>query len=349
MPIAFYCRAKPQKCDAFPIFEMARRVFIGYPVVRPNAYNPQALRACLVDPTCPDKEWQEQTEAFKEISFFKVFTQNRNFIHEVEKHRVEGGVIVVIPRPREGAAYLARINGPFEIVDAPSWGQAYLTFRNQEGLDVDDENTHHIADVAQGWPVDEYRRIKLSRIPGWIRRSLFGRSTYGRFDVQHPLDRNVTSYDVLAQILNGSPPVRLAWTLEPDEIKKRLVDTLNNPSAFENLVVSLLQLEHPDEMWHHTGGSGDGGIDGFGSNEVGAVVGLMQAKFRAYRAPNLGNIDDDNGAGIRRYAAVLIPETPREPTDGTRLLNLNWIASAVHRHWRRLPLAITMRVGEGTH
>ena len=31
MPIAFYCLAKPQGCDAFPIFRKARRVFLGYP------------------------------------------------------------------------------------------------------------------------------------------------------------------------------------------------------------------------------------------------------------------------------------------------------------------------------
>ena len=345
MPIAIYCRAKPQICNALEIFNRAGRVFIGWPLLRKKeTYNPQGLRTCLVDPACPDDEWTREINGREKT---KPFTQNRNFIHKVEKHRVEGGAIVVIPRPREGIAYLARINGPFEIVDTPSWGQDYLTLRNQQGLDVDDKKAHHIADVAQGWPVDEYRRVAFSRMPGWLRRSLFGRSTYGRFDAHHPLDEAVTSYDVLDQILNGSPPVRLSWTLEPDEIKKRLIDTLNNPSTFENLVVSLLQLEHPDEMWHHTGGSGDGGIDGFGCNEAGDVVGLMQAKFRANNAPNLSNLGVDDEERIRRYAAVLLPETPREPTDETCLLNLDWISCSVRRHWRNLPLALTMRVGEG--
>ena len=345
MPITFYCRAKPQKCDALEIFNHAGRVFIGWPLLhKKETYNPQGLRTCLVDPTCPDDEWTKQINGHKKT---KPFTQNRNFIRKVERHRVEGGAIVVIPRPNKGAAYLARINGPFEIVDAPPWGNEYLDLRRRRELNTDDG--YHIADVAQGWPVDEYRRVELSRIPGWMRRSLFGRSTYGGFDAHHPLDEDVTSYDVLDQILNGSPPVCLSWTLEPDEIKKRLVDTLNNPSAFENLVVSLLQLEHPDKMWHHTGGSGDGGIDGFGSNEVGAVVGLMQAKFRAYHAPNLGNPSGNNGERIRRYTAVFLPKTPKEPSDGTCLLNLEWIADAVRRHWRRLPLALSMRVGESTH
>lgn len=341
MPIAFYCRARPQGCDAFKIFESAGRVFIGYPLLRKDkTYDPKALRSCIVNPMlCSDGEWNRLNDDPK---YKKFYTQNRNFIPQVEE-----GAIVVIPRPREGAAYLARITGQFEIVDAPTWGQAYLELREHQGLNAKDENApHHIPDVAQGWPVDRYWPVKLSHIPGWMRRSLFGRSTYGRFDAHHPLDEDETSYDVLDKILNGSPLDHLSWTLELDEIKRRLVNTLNNPSAFENLVVSLLQLEHPDEMWHHTGGSGDGGIDGFGVNDAGEVVGLMQAKFIANRAPNLGNPGGNNGERIRRYAAVFLPKTPREPSDGTCLLNLEWIADAVRRHWRRLPLALTMRVGE---
>ena len=61
MPVAFQCRAKPQKCDALEVFLEARRTFIGYPWLRHDAdYDPQALRTCLVDPTCPDEVWQEQ-------------------------------------------------------------------------------------------------------------------------------------------------------------------------------------------------------------------------------------------------------------------------------------------------
>lgn len=355
MPIAFFCRAKPQSCDAFLIFRRARRVFIGYPLMRQDPlthqeeqYNPQAFCSCLVDPTCSDEEWGKQTKNRNWKKSSKPFTQNRNFIREVEKRRDARGAIVVIPRPNEGAAYLARITGQFEIVDTPTWGYEYLALRQEQGLKADDNEAHHIADVTQGWPLDEYQRIELSRIPGWMRRSLFGRSTYGKFDDHHPLDKNATSYEVLDQILNDSPRVPLTWTLEIDEIKRRLVDTLSNPSAFENLVISLLQLEHPDEMWHHTGGSGDGGIDGFGSNEAGKVVGLMQAKFYAKKAPNLGILGVDGEERIKHYAAVLLPETPSKPTDGTCLLNLDWIASAVRRHWRCLPLATTMRVGKGT-
>ncbi|MDE0341652.1 MAG: hypothetical protein OXK82_00515 [Deltaproteobacteria bacterium] len=338
MPIAFYCRAKPQECDAFVIFDQARRVFIGYPLVRRGeAYDSRALSTCLVSPTCLQEEWEAHTAGRSK----REFTRNRNFVPCVTK-----GSIVVIPRPSEGAAYVARVTGPFEIVNAPPWTQAYLKLRMQLGLDCDDDSCYHTGDVAQGWPVDEYRRIDLSRVPGWLRRSFLGRSTYNQLP-PHPLDSQITAFQVLEEILEGSPRLEAPWTLELDAIKKRLVDALNNPCAFENLVVELLQLENPGELWHHTGGPGDGGIDGVGSNEAGEVVGLMQAKYYAKTAPDLGSLTTV-GRRPRCYTAVFLPENPEGPTDGSRLLCLDWIASAVQRHWRRLPLALTMRIGEGT-
>ena len=112
------------------------------------------------------------------------------------------------------------------------------------------------------------------------------------------------------------------------------------------LVVALLQLENPREIWQHTGGSGDGGIDGLGSDEAGDVVAVMQAKYYASAAPQLGEVNADRP--LRRYAAVFLPENPQEPADETCLLNLDWIVRAVCRHWQRLPFALTRRIGEGT-
>ena len=338
MPIAFYCRAKPQECDAFTIFDEARRVFIGYPLVRQGeVYNSRALFACLVNPTCSQEEWEAQTAGRTNRNF----ARNRNFVPNVTN-----GSIVVIPRPSQGAAYVARVTGPFEILNAPPWGQAYLELRMQHGLNCDDDNCHHIGDVAQGWPVDEYRRIDLSRVPGWLRRSFLGRSTYNELP-SHPLDAEITAFQVLEEILEGSHALEAPWSLELDVIKKRLLDALNNPCAFENLVVELLQLENPGEIWQHTGGPGDGGIDGVGTNDAGEVVALMQAKYYAKEAPELDNLTTVERP-LRCYAAVFLPENPKAPTDGSRLLCLDWIASAVQRNWRRLPLALTMRIGEGT-
>ena len=333
MPIAFQCRARPQDCDALEVFQETGRAFIGWPLYRQDMeYDPEALSACLVDPTCPDEEWEEHIAGRGNRNF----TKNRNFVGRVTEES-----IVVIPRPSQGAAYVGRIAGKFEIVNAPPWGQSYLDLRRKQGLNVDDLNWH-VADVAQGWPVDGYHRVDLSRMPGWLRRSLLGRSTYNELP-PHPLDGNVTAHGVLDQILEGAAPSQVDWTLDPDEIKRRLVDRLNNPCAFENLVVALLQLEHPDEVWDHTGGPGDGGIDGIGSNAAGDVVAVMQAKYYAATAPGLGEFRE---RPLRCYAAVLLPPNPNRPTDGTCVLDLDWIARAVSRYWRRLPIARTLRVGE---
>ena len=334
-PIAFFCRAKPQEADALKIFQVSRRVFLGYPLRRREAtYDPSALRTCLVDPmACTDEEWERETVGRE---YRRQFKQNRNFIP-----RVTQGSIVVIPRPGEGAVYVGRIVGPFEIVNSPPWAEEYMNLRGEQGVYLNDEECQHIADVAQGWPVDEYKRVDLTLIPGWLRRSMFGRSTYGEF-WHHPIDKNTTAYDVLDRILKGDK-VRICWTLEPDEIKRRLVDTLT-PNSFEHLVVSLLQLEHPNEIWHQTGGPGDGGIDGIGSNDEGEVIGLMQAKLYAWSAPGLSKLGHSDRQ-IRRYAAVLVPAEPDQPTDGTTLLNLAWIVEAVRRHCRVLPQAHAMRIG----
>ncbi|MCY3737873.1 MAG: restriction endonuclease [Gemmatimonadaceae bacterium] len=218
-----------------------------------------------------------------------------------------------------------------------------MNLRADQQLHFGDGERHHIADVAQGWPVDGYKRVDLSRLPGWLRNSMFGRSTFGQFK-DHPLNPDtVTAHKTLSRLLDGQSLIPTSWTLEPEEIRRRLVDTLN-PSAFENLVVSLLQLENPKEIWHQTGGPGDGGIDGIGSNEDGEITGLMQAKLNAWDTPELTQgANGDYQANY--YAAVLIPDQPIPPTDGTILLDLQWITAAVRRHYRSLPQARAMRIG----
>ena len=335
MPTAFYCRAKPQGCDAIEIFRSAHRVFIGYPLVRRGAiYNPRALASCLVNPTCHDEEWADQIPDNS-----KMYSQNRNFIPTVEPDS-----IVLIPRPSDGSAYLGRIEGNFEIVNCPGWGQKYLQLRAEQNLDVDDKANQHIADVAQGWKVNGYTRIDYSLLPGWLRSSLLGRSTYGKL-CPHPINEEITAYSVLDDILDGKQKAKMEWSLEPKIVKNRLVDSLSNSCAFENLVIALLQLENPDLIWHHTGGTGDGGVDGFASNDAGKIVGLMQAKYKSDDVPVMGgHITDDKK--VLRYGAVFLPEKPKDPEDGTTVLNLDWIVSAVCRHWSSLPLALTLRIGE---
>lgn len=337
MPIAFFCRARPQGCDAFAIFEQARRVFIGYPLLRIGSeYDPNNLRHCLVDLTVDEQEWGREKESHGR--FKPQYTANRNLARQVTP-----GSIAVIPRPHEGVVYIARITGEYDIVNAPGWAGDYLTLRKTQGLDADDAENRHIADVAQGWAIDEYRQFDLTQLPGWIRRTMHGRGTYAVFG-EHPADPDITAHAVLERLVGGESRPVASWTLDLDDIKRRLVDTLF-PSAFECLVVSLLQLERPHESWHQAGGPGDGGVDGIGSDEEGNVAGLMQAKLYARHAPNFQKVRPRN-PDTRLYSAVLTPERPKPPGGGVHLLDLNWIAKAVRRHWRCLPQARAMRVGE---
>ena len=345
--IAWFNRAKPLGKDALEIFQQASRVFIGYPLRKKRVnFDPHALRSCLVNPDpsiCSDNEW----ECYRQSGQIgRMHTKNRDFIPCVTM-----GSIVAIPRAEEGAIYVGRINSPFEIVNSPNWRKDYLELRERQGLDWDDEN---IAQVAQGWLVDEYKCFPLLLLPVWMHRSIVGRGgqgTFGQFK-DHPLDGNTTAWSVLDQILKGqykfSNKFRTSWTLDIAEIKRRLVDTMT-ANAFENLIVSLLQLEHPDEIWHQTGGPRDGGIDGLGIDANGVVVGLMQAKLYYSSPLNLGKLNLGNLAhqqSLRRYAAILVQERRNPPTNGTELLDLEWVVSAVRRHWRVLPQARAMRVGE---
>lgn len=266
-----------------------------------------------------------------------MYSLNRNLVAEVVP-----GSIAVIPRSSSGLVYLGRVVGEFEIVNSPPWGKTYLEMRKRQGLSADDDADRHIADVAQGWRVDEFRPVALSRIPGWLRHSMFGRSMVGRFR-NYPLNGHVTAHQALSEILDGPAKAKIEWTLDPDTMKRRLVDNLT-ANAFENLIVSLLQLVFPDEIWHHTGGPGDGGIDGIGSNENGDLVGLMQAKLEIPHALGIGEANK-LGEGVRCYSAVLLPDDPTPPPEGTQLLDLEWIVDALQRHWRKLPQALAMRIG----
>jgi len=53
---------------------------------------------------------------------------------------------------------------------------------------------------------------------------------------------------------------------------------LLTPTRLETLSIDLLNLENKDQTWFHSGGMGDMGVDGFGIDNDGNVVGLLQCK-----------------------------------------------------------------------
>jgi len=53
---------------------------------------------------------------------------------------------------------------------------------------------------------------------------------------------------------------------------------LLTPTGLETLSINLLNLENKDQTWFHSGGMGDMGVDGFGIDNDGNVVGFLQCK-----------------------------------------------------------------------
>ena len=197
--------------------------------------------------------------------------------------------------------------------------------------------------MAQCWSVDNFKPIPLPRIPAWVRRSLFGRSTYG---IIHPDEVCGNPHGIISNIIDTDGSEEQSWTLDPMVIEKRMLTDLN-PSTFEHLIVSLLQLEHPEEVWSQTGGSGDGGIDGVGAGSNGEVTGLLQCKWQYWGGSTFptGPVWPSGAQPSRRYLASLRYPDGVIPPD-SEFLGRSKIAELVAKHHVRLPQAISMRIGD---
>lgn len=344
-PIAFFSRAKPQGADVVDLCRKYRRSFIGYPLFKEGIEaSHKNLKQSIIDPSLEnDEEWINRLKTVKRTN---EFSRNKNFIAQVTK-----GSICLIPRPEQGVVYISIIKSAFQIEQNHELIEEYLThrkdpkfFKVNDGNLTPEETRSYAANVAQGWETGDYKKVSLALIPGWLRKSMYGRSTYSTFK-DHPLDPKQKAIDVLKQLYESPIGRNVKTTSDLLEIKNRLVDSLTAHS-FEHLIVSLLQLENQKtEFWHHTGGPGDGGIDGYGCDSDGNMTGLMQAKYYTNKLPEL-NYLVKNEIHINRYAAVLISSKTLKPSDTTKLLDLNWVAETLWKHRNHIPLAKTLKIGE---
>ena len=93
-----------------------------------------------------------------------------------------------------------------------------------------------------------------------------------------------------------------------------------------------------NEIWLHTDGPNDGGIDGFGINQD-EITGLLQAKLRTNQIPNLFTISE-----IPRESAVLYPHNLYIINKEINLLDLNKFACRVRHYRKQLPQTFNMRI-----
>ena len=233
----------------------------------------------------------------------------------------------------------------FELVNSPKWAKAYLKLRREQNLETDQGKLgSYIADVVQGWPVDKWRPISFAILPVWIANLFFGRSTLGQIKPFEIDDKILDPFVEIQKIFNGDFSLRnRKQTKDRDEVEQRLLSDIN-PSAFEHLMVALLQLERPRENWRHVGGSGDGGVDGIAGNAKGKLVGLLQCKWK---------FDDDKldffkenkqTAGINKFLATLSHAKNLNVPKHIIFWDRSKIANLVLRHADSLPWAISMKI-----
>ena len=331
-PTVFFSRCKPHGYDAVKVALEANRIFFGYCLRKKGvAYNRHHLSSCIVDVTCNEEEWNRWRDLSDKI---KQYNRNRNFAKRITK-----GSIALIPRPSSGVVYCGIVDSEFELVDDPAWyGTWEDIWTQKDGRSP--EEVGIAGEVAQTWSVDRFRPLSILRIPVWVRRSMFGRSTYGTIKPYGGLD----PYNTLKEVLERDTFLPQSWTSDPKEVEKRLITDVT-PNAFEHLVVSLLQLENPDEMWTHVGGSGDGGVDGIGANSSGDVVGLLQCKW-SYKgeALHINPLSNTSTRNARRYLAAVFHDDDVQAPDGFQFIDKHKVAGLLIKHCSYLPQAAALRV-----
>ena len=319
----FLSRNKPQGADVIDICIKRKRTFIGYPLWRKDYSG-------LIDMINLALDWEEiakepWAEMCKKPTYSRQISTNWNLVHEIKP-----GCITLIPRPERALVYAGRVKEFFFDYN-PSWKQDYIELRRKQGLQFDNFLSH-FGDVAQGWRVDKWREVPFSSYPAWIRKSFFGRSTVGR--IHSVFERDPSQ--ILDELIDDPCQPIPERTGEISEIEERLISEIG-PYEFEHLVVALLQLEQPDRVWRHTGGSGDGGVDGIGLNADGEICGLLQCKWN-------GGSPDVPGHWQKEYYFASLLKEPRSKKGSVHLWGRRKIAALVKKHAPQLPWALALRV-----
>lgn len=344
----FFSRCKPWGVDLQRVAIKHNCVFFGHTLRRNGApYVRDDPLSFMVSPAAPEDEWSQHhlvSTANRSIQ-----TANRRLVRE----RVGPGSIVMVPRPMEGVIYCANVRGDFRVsFDEARCADAEAIFRQSTTLRDKGETCETIyasGEIAQGWDIEPpWTALPVPMVPAWIRRSLFGRSTYGVISGGNdPPDEPVAVIaGLIERKLSGLGFSEHRPTLDREQVKRRLIDTVT-PSLFESLVVSLLQLEEPHRAWVGVGGSGDGGVDGVAADDDGDVVAVLQCKW-AWDGKDVFGEETVWSAGrkqIARYLAYFSKSGPALPAD-VAIIDLDTITDLVLKHRARLPFATTIRVGE---
>jgi hypothetical protein len=119
--------------------------------------------------------------------------------------------------------------------------------------------------------------------------------------------------------------------------------TFISPSALEHLCVALLQLEYPDELWWHIGGSGDGGADGLGYSDQWESTGLLQCKWY-FKGSRVSDVFASKYIGRKRILASLIHGDVVEDVEDAVFWGRERLAILVQKYARSIPISRSLRI-----
>lgn len=336
-PTVFFSRCKPHGVDAVDIATTFQRVFFGYTQLKAGTtFDRHNLAACLVDVSRHRDEWGVDLETPHDDR--RQHSKNHNFVRAIAP-----GSIAMIPDVRSGVIHCGRV-GPFRLDHNEAAYRAFAPRHDRELPDDAAKDGARLAgEIAQGWDVPGgFVAIPVPQIPASIRRSLFGRSTYGLIK---PNAERPDPYQTMSDLMERSAFKPRPWTLDPAEVSRRISDIVT-PSMFESLVVSLLQLDDPKLMWLPVGGSGDGGVDGIAADETGAVVALLQCKWHYSGGPVFAGTARSTFAADRPASYLATSSGNKAAPDAADvILDRSWLIEKILQHRAKLPLALTLRVG----
>jgi len=333
MALVFSSKCRPQHCDAVEIAIKNNIIFFGYPVlIKDVAYDPQNLTNCLVDPSLPDPDWKNQAVAPN-----KQQVANHNLVQDVlATIKNKEGVFGIIPRPDRGLMYVGKVKR-FKLNRNPTWAGEYMKTRKKSGLDINDAEDRHIADVAQCFEIDsKFVEVPYHQVPARIIASAMGRSTLGRV---RGLEGSQSPYEIVSNLFQEKSLFPSSKTTEVAEIETRLIDWCS-PNSFEHLCVHLLQLEYPQMIWRHIGGSGDGGVDGIGGQDN-LTTHVLQCKLFGL---NVNDFLDRANDKLKLFLATLDVVAKSNFSENLTIWDRNTVARLVQKHAAKLPQANTLLI-----
>lgn len=328
--VCLLVRNKPFGIDAFDLALSQKCVFIGYPSLRPSG---SSLAERLIRFDAEDGAWLKEHQE-SNLKPRKEAQKHRNFLKSLSV----GSSIIVLPRLSEGKMYLGQYAG-FELSMSPPDFDLFLE-RYKASID-DDIRVSELeiaASLCQRMKVDEWIPVSFARVPAWIRKSVFGRTSIQKISSMPGRSAWQELHRLLAPHTEG---MRRQETRDVAQVEQRLLDDIS-ADAFEHLVVSLLQLENPNVRWLHVGGSGDGGVDGLGFDDDGKTVGVLQCKWQYDGKP----VEAESGSdGKQLVIASMVDVGKVRERKGVEFWSRRRIAELVLKHSEKLPMALSLKVG----